>query len=252
LSKSSSKAQVAYSCPSSESDPKLPGTKVEIDIIHKHLQDFPVLQLLESRATVENVMAGMGECSWVHFACHGVQNIKNTTESALLLAADSQLTLSKITKLSLPHAELAFLSACQTATGTEDLAEEAVYLAAGMLLAGYHGVIATMWSIQDADGPKVADEVYGHLFKLHNPMLLKQLMLYMLQWKSSTKTQKKRNHFLIGSPLYTLGFDSSDGPLVELEWSLNIPNYKLFPLIFFSSTTTSCTSISFITSSCKC
>jgi CHAT domain-containing protein len=72
-----------------------------------------------------------------------VQNISNPTESALLLAKQSKLSLSRITKLSLPHAELAFLSACQTATGDENLAGEAVYLAAGMLLAGYRGVIAT-------------------------------------------------------------------------------------------------------------
>jgi CHAT domain-containing protein len=147
----------------------LPGTKIELDKIQKHLKDFPVLQLLESRATVENVVEGMKECSWVHFACHGVQNISNPTESALLLARDSKLSLSEITKLSLPHAELAFLSACQTATGAENLAEEAVHLAAGMLFAGYQGVIATMWSIGDADSPQVADDVYAYLFKDGQP-----------------------------------------------------------------------------------
>src|SRR4051812_29939231 len=50
-------------------------------------------------------------------------------------------------------------------TRDQKLAEEAVHLAAGMLLAGYRGVIATMWSIKDEDGPKVADEVYAELFK---------------------------------------------------------------------------------------
>jgi CHAT domain-containing protein len=62
-------------------------------------------------------------------------------------------------------AELAFLSACQTATGAKRLPEEAVHLTAGMLLAGYCGVIATMWSIKDNDAPFVADEVYAYLFK---------------------------------------------------------------------------------------
>ncbi|KAJ6487356.1 hypothetical protein DFH09DRAFT_841575, partial [Mycena vulgaris] len=41
------------------------------------------------------------------------------------------------------------LSACQTARGAKGLQEESVHLAAGMLLAGYRGVIATMWSIMD-------------------------------------------------------------------------------------------------------
>jgi CHAT domain-containing protein len=70
-----------------------------------------------------------------------------------------------MSKLSLPHAELAYLSACQTATGVDELSEEAVHLTAGMLSAGYCGVIGTLWSISDEDAPKVADAVYTHLFK---------------------------------------------------------------------------------------
>jgi CHAT domain-containing protein len=111
----------------------------------------------------------MRESRWVHFACHGVQNTSSPTESALLLAGSSRLTLSEIIKLSLPHADLAFLSACQTATGTEDLEEESVHLAAGMLLAGYRGVVATMWTIMDDDAPRVAADFYEHLFKTSPP-----------------------------------------------------------------------------------
>ncbi|KAJ7495365.1 hypothetical protein FB451DRAFT_1213925 [Mycena latifolia] len=38
-----------------------------------------------------------------------------------------------------------------------------------MLIAGYRGVIATMWSISDRDAPQVAADVYGHLFKTSPP-----------------------------------------------------------------------------------
>lgn len=64
-----------------------------------------------------------------------------------------------------PSADFAFLSACQTATGAEDLSEEAAHLAAGMLAAGYRSVIATMWSINDEDAPMVSEEVYRHLVR---------------------------------------------------------------------------------------
>jgi CHAT domain-containing protein len=144
----------------------------EIDRIQQHVNlvpDFSLKPLIESNATVKGVEEGMQECSWVHFACHGVQDISNPTRSALLLAQHARLTLSNISKLSLPHAELAYLSACQTATGTEDLSEEAVHLTAGMLLAGYRGVIGTMWSIIDQDAPQVADVVYAQLFKEQHP-----------------------------------------------------------------------------------
>ena len=104
---------------------------------------------------------------WVHFACHGVQDNENPTQSCLSLAGigHSKLTLSEIIKLDLKNAELAFLSACQTATGTQQLEEEAVHLAAGMLLAGYRGVIATMWTIDDDVAVEVADETYRRLFE---------------------------------------------------------------------------------------
>jgi CHAT domain-containing protein len=68
-----------------------------------------------------------------------------------------------IIKELLLNAEFTFLSACQMATGEESRPEEAAHLAAGMLLAGYHTVIGTMWSIQDNIAPLVADEVYAQI-----------------------------------------------------------------------------------------
>ncbi|KAJ6526152.1 CHAT domain-containing protein [Mycena vulgaris] len=148
----------------------LPGTREEIDHIQHHASGgLPVLRLEEDTATVDGVKAGMLNSNWVHFACHGVQVISDPTQSALLLAGKERLSLSSIIKLSLPHANFAFLSACQTATGDKKLQEESVHLAAGMLLAGYRGVIATMWTIMDNDAPQVAGDVYEHLFKTSPP-----------------------------------------------------------------------------------
>ena len=147
------------------SESKLPGTLKELKFIEKHSRSSSFKQILDDEATVDNVSTKMHESSWVHFACHGVQDARSPTESALLLTGHSKLTLSKIINLSLPHADFAFLSACQTATGDKSLEEESVHLAAGMLFAGYRGVIATMWSILDNDAPQVADDVYSRLLK---------------------------------------------------------------------------------------
>ncbi|KDQ49312.1 hypothetical protein JAAARDRAFT_200953 [Jaapia argillacea MUCL 33604] len=113
-------------------------------------------------STVKTVLECMQQSNWVHFACHGVQEHENPMDSGLLLE-DGCLKLSAIIDQILPNAELAFLSACQTAAGTADLSEESVHLAAGMLLAGYRGVVATMWSIGDNDAPRVADSFYAHV-----------------------------------------------------------------------------------------
>lgn len=89
-------------------------------------------------------------------------------ESGLMLK-DGRLKLSKIIQKHLHHARFVFLSACQTATGDETRPEEAVHLAAGMLLAGYRGAVATMWSIRDEDAPFVADKVYARLLNDGRP-----------------------------------------------------------------------------------
>jgi len=83
----------------------------------------------------------------------------------LSLVIDDRLTLKEIMKQSFSHTELAFLSACQTATGDDKLPDEAIHLAAGMLMAGYGSVVATMWSIQDDDAPIVAETFYKHLIE---------------------------------------------------------------------------------------
>jgi len=137
----------------------LPQTIKEVEKLQQSLRGLPLDKLEGSEGSTERVLKGMAEYPWVHFACHGAQDIQDPTESALLLA-DGKLNLATIVKQPLPHADFAFLSACQTAMGDTKLEEEAVHLAAGMLLAGYRSVIATMWAISDADGPVVAEAVY--------------------------------------------------------------------------------------------
>lgn len=161
---------LAVAQPFADGQSYIPGTRKELDHIQRLARGkVPILRLEGDSASTESVQQGMKASRWVHFACHGVQNASTPTQSALLLAGSSRLTLSNIIQLSLPNADLAFLSACQTATGAKSLQEEAVHLAAGMLLAGYRGVIATMWSIMDNDAPQVAADVYEHLFKTSPP-----------------------------------------------------------------------------------
>ena len=141
-------------------------TKNEVKLMCNHAtaNSIDPIVLEDSDGTVQRVLEEMMTCNWLHLACHGIQDSCDPTKSAFILA-DDNLKLEELIKHHLPHAEFAFLSACQTATGDQKLAEEAVHLAAGMLLAGYRSVIATMWSIKDEDGPKVADAVYAELFK---------------------------------------------------------------------------------------
>ncbi|KAF9036939.1 hypothetical protein BDZ89DRAFT_450957 [Hymenopellis radicata] len=145
----------------------IPGTKEEVRCIGTRVAaaGLGFTSLTGRAATLARVVAEMQSARWAHFACHGVQDKQSANDSALLLAGGGRLPLSTIATLSLPRAELAFLSACQTAQGYDGLPSESAHLAAGMLLAGYRGVIATMWAIEDRHAPLVADGVYGYLLR---------------------------------------------------------------------------------------
>jgi hypothetical protein len=154
--------------PPSDGLPHLSGVAIELEHIREIIRNSPSAQtiLLESSVgTVEEVLSLMKEADWVHFACHGIQDAVNRTESGLCLADRRRLKISDIIALSRPHGGLAFLSACQTAMGDERLSDEAIHIAAGMLFAGYGGVIGTMWSISDKLAPEVAWDVYAQLFR---------------------------------------------------------------------------------------
>lgn len=141
----------------------LPNTTIELTHIQNRARNFDVHSLEGPAASVQSVIEGMQTYSWVHLACHALQDPIEPTRSALCLH-DGSLHLSTIIIKSFPHADFAFLSACQTATGDEKIPDEAAHFAAGLMMAGYNGVIATMWSIQDRDAPVIADHVYSALF----------------------------------------------------------------------------------------
>lgn len=132
--------------PATEGYPSLPCT---VDELHKIEMRVPSECLVKfgistSPASVEAVYSCIPSASIAHFACHGEQNIEKPLESALVLA-DGRLKISRIMAQSMPNASLAFLSACQTAMGDENLPDEAIHLAATLLFVGFRGVVATMW-----------------------------------------------------------------------------------------------------------
>lgn len=85
-------------------------------------------------------------------------------ESAFSLH-DGSLKLSQIACNKLSIGQFAFLSACHSASGLNDLPGEAIHLAAGLQFAGFPSVIATMWGVCDADAPQVAIHTYQYLFR---------------------------------------------------------------------------------------
>ncbi|KAG8730988.1 hypothetical protein FRC10_002131 [Ceratobasidium sp. 414] len=149
--------------------PPLLGTVEELDHIARQTGGARFTRFDGRGATCSAVLAAMDQHSWAHFACHASQNPAESTASAFHLH-DGPLDLAAVTRKQLKHADLAFLSVRQTAKGDKELSEEAVHLAAGMIMAGYWTVIATMWSINDEDAPIVAEKFYAYMRRKHCTM----------------------------------------------------------------------------------
>ncbi|VDB95592.1 unnamed protein product [Peniophora sp. CBMAI 1063] len=145
----------------------LPGTTKECARICAVLPDAATTLLEHKGATVGHTLNIMAQHPWVHLACHGRQDPTDPTKSAFALY-DGPLTLLALMNTVADNAELAFLSACQTAVGDEKIPEESAHLAAGMLVVGFKGVVATMWSIGDEDAPVVAEAYYKKLIELRS------------------------------------------------------------------------------------
>ncbi|KAF9527661.1 CHAT domain-containing protein [Crepidotus variabilis] len=165
----------------------IPGTAKEVENIRRRLQEsgFHLLGLHGKEAVASRVREAMRGAGWVHLACHAFQDARNPLDSGFYLE-DARITLSDIMKESIECADFAYLSACQTSTGAEELSEEAAHLAAGMLAAGYRSVVATMWSIQDKFAEEIADNFYKFILETDDKRVVGHLSSgkapYALHW----------------------------------------------------------------------
>jgi len=101
-------------------------------------------------------------------ACHARQHHADPDLSGFALW-DGTLTITDLTAQPAQRRDLAFLSACQTATGSVRHLDEAIHLAAAMQYLGYRHVIATMWTINDSLAPQIADAIYTELTRGGKP-----------------------------------------------------------------------------------
>ncbi|KAF7964376.1 hypothetical protein HWV62_9221, partial [Athelia sp. TMB] len=147
----------------------LPSAEVEVkEVVRAVLRaggsEEATTYLIGSDATVGRVSSSLESCTWVHFACHGLQHPTDGIKSAFALH-DGLLQLDAIASKRITNGQFAFLSVCQAAAGLKEMQGEAMHLAAGLQFVGFGSVIATLWSICDEDAPVIAQRVYQHLFR---------------------------------------------------------------------------------------
>jgi CHAT domain-containing protein len=101
---------------------------------------------VSSPTTISWTCEAMQSANVVHLACHGIQDGLHATQSGFCLG-DGRLTISQLMDLKMEKAFLAFLSACDTASGDKEHPDQAMHLAAAMLFTGFRTVVATMWYV---------------------------------------------------------------------------------------------------------
>jgi CHAT domain-containing protein len=127
----------------------LPHARTEMEVIHQILPPDAFIDLDNTQdppasAHAEILSSRLQEATVLHLACHAHQDHHDPLESGFDLPG-GRLTLSQLMKLNLPEAQLAYLSACESAAVDENQPDEAMNLAATMLFVGFKSVVATMW-----------------------------------------------------------------------------------------------------------
>jgi len=127
---------------------RLPATREEARAVGTRL-------LLGADATPEELRSALLERPrWraVHLACHGLVDPEHPLLSSLALAlgkdGNALLTTMDLLRLRIP-ADLAVLSACETAKGKLYRAEGLVGFARALMIAGARRVIVSLWKVDD-------------------------------------------------------------------------------------------------------
>jgi CHAT domain-containing protein/tetratricopeptide (TPR) repeat protein len=117
-----------------------------------------------TEATKKNVTETLQSAVYLHFACHGVADVREPLNSRLSLAGRDELSLRDILGLGgLSKIRLATLSACETAVVGFELPDEFVSLPASLLQAGVRSVIGTLWTVPDFSSMLLMARLYEYL-----------------------------------------------------------------------------------------
>ncbi len=135
--------------PVHEGLPALPATRGEVEAV----ADVRLLGEEANEKRVREIVATRPRWRAVHFACHGRIDVERPQFSCLALtpgkADDGLLTVAEVSATRIP-ADLAVLSACETARGRVYEAEGVLGLARAFMIAGTPRVLCSQWKVDDA------------------------------------------------------------------------------------------------------
>lgn len=131
--------------PESVGHASLPNAIREIECVQNLVPREVPLHITDTQGiTVDVALNRIAHVHLLHLACHGHQDQENPLNSGFELQ-DGRLTLGQLMHLNTPNAQLAYLSACETAGLDESRPDEGLNLAGTMIFVGFKSVIGTLW-----------------------------------------------------------------------------------------------------------
>lgn len=136
--------------------------------------------LLRGDASKSNLQKLGGGYSIIHLAAHGVFDLDNPLNSALLLAPDAdndgRLRVGDLYDLFL-NADLVTLSACETALGKVATGDDVVGFTRGFLFAGARSLVSSLWQVDDKATRDLMVDFYANLSKMTKDEALRQAQI---------------------------------------------------------------------------
>ena len=131
--------------------------------------------------TAVDVKDQLHRCHVFHFAGHGRADVVDPSRGCLVLQkldesghalVQDPLSVDDVSRLLVPHAQLAYLSACSTAeNNTSLMADEVIHLGSGFQVAGFPHVVGSMWPSVDQICADMARRFYQRLCKVDERIL---------------------------------------------------------------------------------
>lgn len=192
----------------------LPGTDKEMLAVRDAVcSPFSVDTMIQP--DVKEVLEEMKGYDMIHFACHGVSDVKNPSNSCLILQhgeefrqslRQDRLTVRQVSEMNLKQARIAYLSACSTAENlSATLLDEVIHLASGFQVAGFCHVIGSMWPSNDSICIEVAKGFYEGLKTSENSWDSSRAVALALHNSINAVRPKARNLPLRWAPFIHLG-----------------------------------------------
>jgi len=180
---------------------RLPNVHGEVAAI-AGLFDNPVI-LAREKATRQAVRAALPQADVVHFSCHGSNNWQSPLDSGLLMADDEtgnnvMLTVRDLLDSDQAGGRLATLSACETGIVGTALPDEVVALPSALLQAGFGGVAASLWSVDDISTAMLMEHFYRRWREDRLPPA--QALRAAQRWLRDTTNREKAEYFKRYSP----------------------------------------------------